>query len=96
MASWFRGEFVEPNIYARLTPATIWLDRVWRGFAGAIIALMPNFGEFSPLGRLVNGELVGMDRVAQAGAVLVVLKGGVALAVGMYFYARRELARIIA
>ncbi|MFO8008373.1 MAG: ABC transporter permease subunit [Candidatus Brocadiia bacterium] len=95
MASWFHGEFVEPNIYAELTPVTIWLDRLWRGFAGAIIAIMPDFGRYSPLGRLVNGEVVGMGRVAVAGAMLMVVKGGVALGVGMFFYARRELARII-
>jgi hypothetical protein len=95
LASWFHAHFVEPDIYARLNPVTVHLERLWRVFAGSIVALMPDFGRFNPLGDLVNGRIVGMDRVSRAGAVLLFLRGGVAMLIGMYFYARRELARII-
>jgi len=92
---WFTKEFVEPNIYARLTTVTAYVDRAWRAFAGGIMAVMPNFGSFSPLGNLVNGKVVGMGQVASAGAVLFCIKGGLALLLGIYFYSRRELARTV-
>jgi hypothetical protein len=92
---WFTSQFVEPNIYTTLTPVTVYFDQAWRTFAGAIIALMPNFGSYSPLGDLVNGRAVSIGHVALAGAVLFCIKGGLALLVGMYFYSRRELAQQI-
>ncbi|MFW6188945.1 MAG: ABC transporter permease [Planctomycetota bacterium] len=92
---WFTQEFVQPDVYARLTSVTVYLDRAWRTFAGAVMAVMPNFGSFSPLGDLVNGRMVPMRQVLGAGAVLLYLKGGAAMLVGMYFYARRELAKTI-
>ena len=92
---WFTKEFVEPDVYAQLTPVTVYLDWAWRALAGAIMALMPNFGSYSPLSDLVNGRAVSIGHVAVAGAVLLCIKGGLALLVGMYFYSRRELARTI-
>ncbi len=95
LASWFHSNFVEPDIYARLTPMTMYIDRAWRLAAGAVVAVMPNFGSFNPLGHLTEGRLVSAGQVAEAGAVLLYIKGGIAMAIAFYFYARRELARII-
>jgi hypothetical protein len=95
LASWFQTEFVDPNPYAELTPATIYLDYAWRAFAGAVLKLMPDFGRFSPLGHLVSGRLVGMGHLARAASGLLLLRGGAAMLIGAYFYTRRELARII-
>jgi hypothetical protein len=91
---WF-SQYIRPNIYARLNARTEVLDSLWRGFGRVIISLMPNFGSFSPLGDLVNGKTVTMGNLAMAGAVLLFIKGGGALLIGMYFYSRRELARVI-
>ena len=90
---WFTKEFVQPDIYAKLTGTTVYVDWAWRTFAAGIMALMPNFGTYSPLSDLVDGRTVGMGHVAAAGAVLFCIKGGLALLVGIYFYSRRELAR---
>jgi len=91
---WF-AQFTTPNLYVNLNTVTEQLDRIWRAFAAVVLALMPNFGSFSPLGALVNGRMVTWGQVSMAGSVLFVVKGGVALLIGMYFYARRELARVI-
>jgi hypothetical protein len=61
-----------------------------------ILAVVPQFGRFSPIGDLVNGRAVGWDVVGRAAALMVFLKGFLALGLGAYFYWRRELARIIA
>jgi len=94
ISPWF-AQFVEPNIYARLTTWGEQLDRIWRAAASFLLALMPNFSSFSPLGDLVGGRSVPWGRVASAGSVLLLIKGGAAMLIGMYFYARRELARVI-
>ena len=83
------------DLYASLTPVTVYVDMAWRAFAGGLIALMPNFGSYSPLADLVSGRAVGIGHVAMAGAVLFCIKGGLALLVGMFFYSRRELAQTI-
>lgn len=95
IAPWFTEQFVKPDIYAKLTSVTVYVDWAWRTFAAAVIAPMPNFGSYSPLTDLVNGRAVSLGHVAVAGAVLLCLKGGLALLVGMYFYSRRELAQTI-
>ncbi|MFO7958983.1 MAG: ABC transporter permease subunit [Candidatus Brocadiia bacterium] len=95
LASWFHSNFVEPNIYAKLTTFTVYLDQAWRLFAGAVVAVMPNFGSFNPLGDLVNGRMVSAGRVAESSAVLLFIKGGIAMGIAFYFYTRRELARLI-
>ncbi len=92
---WFAKEFVEPDVYARLTTVTVHIDRAWRALAGALVALMPNFGHHNPLGKLVDGQMVRLADVAAAGAVLFYVKGALGLLVGMYFYSRRELAKTI-
>ncbi len=92
---WFTKEFVQPDIYAKLTSTTVYFDSAWRTLAGGLMALMPNFGSYSPLSALVDGRTVDMGQVAMAAAVLLCIKGGLALLVGMYFYSRRELARTI-
>jgi hypothetical protein len=91
---WF-AQFVQPDVYKGLTSFTQHLDTLWRWFAAAVLALMPNFASFSPLGDLVNGRMVTWNHVSSAGAALLLIKGGGALLIGFYFYARRELARVI-
>ena len=48
-----------------------------------------------PVGGKVVELAVEEGETVAAGAVLLVIKGGAALLIGMYFYSRRELARII-
>ncbi len=91
---WF-GQFVQPDIYKPLTSTSQNLDIAWRMFARIILSFMPNFGSYSPMGSVVGGRMVTWGQVSAAGAVLLLVKGGVALLLGMYFYTRRELARII-
>ncbi len=62
----------------------------------AIFFVLPQFGRFSPMGDLANGRLVSWGFVGQAISVMCVVKGGLAMLLGSYFYWRRELARIIA
>ncbi|MCD6417030.1 MAG: hypothetical protein J7M08_10120 [Planctomycetes bacterium] len=96
LGPWFEENFVKINVYAELTPGlSVYLDKAWRLFASILVSLMPNFGHYSPLGDVVNGRMVSMGDVSLASAVLLFLKGGVALLIGIYFYTRRELARII-
>jgi hypothetical protein len=91
---WF-AQFTQPDIYAKVTPVAERLQTIWRAFATGVLALMPNFASFSPLNDLVNGRMVTWNHVTMAGAALFFAKGGVALLIGMYFYGRRELARVI-
>lgn len=62
----------------------------------AVFFILPQFGRFSPLGDLVNGRMVSWGFVGRAGAVMCFIKAGGAMLLGVYFYWRRELARIIA
>jgi len=66
------------------------------GFLRLVFKIVPHFGKYSPLESLVTGRLVGWPFVAEAGAMMVFIKGGIATLIGVFFYARRELARIIA
>jgi len=95
VAPWFHEQFVKPNIFARLSVFGEVVDSVWRGFAGTIVAALPNFGRYNPLDLLVHGKLVGWGLVSMAGAWLFFVKGGIALLIAAYFYTRRELARVI-
>jgi len=95
VSSWFYSEFVVPTGIIELSSVTFYLDQAWRLFATVVVQVMPDFGSFSPLGDLVNGRLVSLGHVSRAAAVLVFIKGGAALLIGMFFYGRRELARVI-
>jgi hypothetical protein len=91
---WF-VTFLEPN-YMR--PQPYWedvLQSAWQTFARTLITILPHFGEFSPLKDLTDGMTVTWRMIFSAGAVMVYVKGGLALLIGMYFYGRRELARVI-
>ncbi len=97
LASWYHSQFVEPTIWVEIpSTAAFYFDRLWRGFAELVLVMMPSFGSFSPLENVTNGRLVSGGDVATAGTVLLVLKGGAAMLIGMYFYGRKELARIVA
>jgi len=94
MGPWLM-QFTEGSLWGEYT---FWQDmvhtivqHVWRVF----LAVVPHFGAFNPLGNLTDGKMVTWNMVFGAGAVMVFLKGGLALAVGVYFYSRRELARVI-
>jgi len=82
---------------ARDVPAAIapYLNAVVTFIAKAIIAVMPHFTKFSPIGNLVNGEAVTWAFVGTSTAELFFIRGGIALLIGIYFYSRRELARVI-
>jgi hypothetical protein len=92
---WF-GTLLEPLSPAADVP--FWTDLLltaWRRAMGGFLAVMPHFGRYNPLGDLTDGVTVPWSFVAAAGAVMVFIKGAAATLVGMYFYARRELARVI-
>jgi hypothetical protein len=93
---WF-ASFLEPHALEEMnyTLTQQVLRMVWRGFVGGLLALMPHFGKYNPLGDLTDGKMVTWTSVAYAWAVMVCIKGGLALLVGMFVYARRELARVI-
>jgi len=91
---WF-ASFMEPPGMVELTPMQDFLLAAWQSTMGTVLAVMPHFGKYNPLGDLTDGRLVTWAFVASAGAVMLFIKGGAALLIGMYIYARRELARII-
>jgi len=102
VAPWYHEHFVKPNVHATYsdvaegkTAVDLMLDTAWRRFAGAIVAVLPNFGSFNPMSNLVNGKIVSWGAVAQAAAGLVFSKGVLAMLIAAYWYSRRELARII-
>jgi len=60
-----------------------------------IAAVVPNFTRYSPISNLVNGKLVSWYFVGQSATVLCFLQGTVVMLLAVYFYHRRELARVI-
>ncbi len=60
-----------------------------------ITVILPQFGRFSPIERVANGRLVGLGYTATAASIMIFLQGGVAMLLAVYFYCRRELAKII-
>jgi hypothetical protein len=92
---WF-ASIMTPIPSAEKPPYWVELRReVWYAFARVILGIMPHFGKYNPLGNLSDGRTVPWAAVAYAGSVMLLVKGLGALLVGMYVYARRELARVI-
>ncbi len=92
--AWFVS-FAEPGVNVEYTFLQELRYAAWRTFSRSILAVMPHFGKFNPLGDLTDGKMVTWNMVAGAAAMMVFIKASAALLVGMYFYARRELARVI-
>jgi hypothetical protein len=94
VGAWFVN-FLEPvgAVQYSLGYEILWL--AWAGFIRVLLSVLPHFGSYNPIGNLADGTMVTWAQVSYAGAALVFLKGAGALLIGMYFYARRELARII-
>ncbi len=94
MGPWL-AHFIELSRFADYTQFE---EYIWMGLHGslkAFLSVMPHFGKYNPLGDLTDGKLIPWSAVFRAGAVMLYVKGGAALLIGMYFYARRELARVI-
>jgi ABC-type transport system involved in multi-copper enzyme maturation permease subunit len=92
---WFVS-FLEPISAAyQYTPTEEMIQVIWRGFLKSVLAVVPHFGEFNPLADLTDGKMVSWTFVSHACAMMVCIKGGLALLIGMYLYGRRELARVI-
>lgn len=90
------ASFIEPiSAVEQYTPFEELVQVIWRGFLSAVLSVVPHFGAYNPLGDLTDGRVVSWPFVASAGAMMVCVKGGLALLIGMYLYGRRELARII-
>jgi ABC-type transport system involved in multi-copper enzyme maturation permease subunit len=94
VGTWF-SSFLAPDLYGDYTLGEEIVKLGWQGFLKAVLWVMPHFAKFNPLDNLTDGQMITWGTVASAGAVMVVLRGGVALLIGMFFYARRELARVI-
>ncbi|MHC4788124.1 MAG: ABC transporter permease [Planctomycetota bacterium] len=92
---WFVS-FLDPDpSLQQFTPTEELFQYIWRSIMRAFLAVMPHFGSFNPLGDLSDGRMVSWTFCAYSGAIMVFIKGAAALLIGMYFYARRELARVI-
>ena len=55
----------------------------------------PNLSRYSPIGDLSNGRLVSWYFVSRATVILCAVQGGAAMLLAVFFYRRRELARVI-
>lgn len=71
------------------------LDHLLKLFLSGMLRVVPHFGKFNPLDDLVSGRLVSWSLVSTAGATLLFFKGALGMLIGIYFYTRRELARVI-
>jgi len=92
---WF-GTLLEPAIMTGEAPfLRDLLETIWRRGVEGFLTVMPHFGKYNPLSDLTDGITVTWSSVALAGAVMVFLQGTVAMLIGIYFYTRRELARVI-
>jgi hypothetical protein len=56
---------------------------------------MPHFARFNPISDLVNGRLVSWGHVGRAMAALGFGWGGAVMVLAVFFYRKRELARVI-
>ncbi len=72
-----------------------WSHWLFQVFLKSILTLAPHFSRYSPVGNLVVGRAVTWGYVGQAAAVLCFLQATGAMILGIYFYGRRELARVI-
>lgn len=74
---------------------TYFLNAVLNNILVFVFKVVPHFAKNSPVGDLVSGRLVSWSFVAQVGAMMVFIKGGIATLIGVFCYSRRELARVI-
>jgi len=88
-------QFTEPSKFGDLPLMADIVHTIVRNLMRVFLAVMPHFGAFNPLSDLTDGKLVPWRTVFGAGAIMFYVKGGFALLIGMYFYSRRELARVI-
>jgi len=88
-------QFTEPAKLAEFPLMVDIVHTIARNSMRVFLAVMPHFGAFNPLGDLTDGKLVPWRTVFGAGAIMFYVKGGFALLIGIYFYSRRELARVI-
>ncbi len=88
-------QFTEPAKFGEFPLMVDIVHMIVRNSMRVFLAVMPHFGAFNPLGDLTDGKLVPWRTVFGAGAIMFYVKGGFALLMGMYFYSRRELARVI-
>jgi hypothetical protein len=72
------------------------LQAIFDWIMRAVFKVIPHFGKYNPTSSLVNGQMVGWPLVIEVGAIMMFLKGGAAVLIGAFCYARRELARVIA
>jgi hypothetical protein len=94
VGTWFSA-FLEPEMWGDFTLVQELVKLAWQGVLKAVLWVMPHFAKFNPLDDLTDGEMITWGTVALATTAMVVIRGGLALLIGMYFYARRELARVI-
>ncbi len=88
-------QFTEPYRFSEFPLALDIAYTIVRNLLKGFLAVVPHFGAFNPLGDLTDGKLIPWRTVFGAGAIMLYVKGGFALLIGMYFYSRRELARVI-
>lgn len=88
-------QFGEPGMFVEYTAFQEVMHAIVRNLFRSLLAIVPHFGAFNPLGDLTDGKLVSWTSVFGAGVIMFYIKGGLALLIGVYFYSRRELARVI-
>lgn len=74
---------------------TYFLNAILNNILFLVFTVVPHFAKNNPLSDLVSGRLVTWSFVSQVGAMMVFIKGGIATLIGVYFYTKRELARVI-
>jgi ABC-type transport system involved in multi-copper enzyme maturation permease subunit len=94
VGTWFSG-FLDPQLFGEYTLVQEIIKLAWQGSLKGILWVMPHFAKFNPLDDLTEGQMVTWGTVTMAAAAMVVIRGGAALLIGMFVYARRELARVI-
>ena len=60
----------------------------------AFMLLMPSFGEFNTYRPLSDGHVISTGTVANAALRIGVIWTGIAALIGMYFFRRKEIARV--
>jgi hypothetical protein len=86
-----QGSILEPDHETGEVKIT-WVDRVMVPAFKAVLRVVQLVGEFSPIDALSSGRSITWGQLAGAFARVIVLMGGIFVALGVALFNRRELA----